>query len=306
MSGWQQREQLDLVAAVEGAEGAGDELDRLGGHPPFPRAAIAAASRSGRSPAWSGKWARRTMPSSSTANVAAPCQRLPCGWRLRMPCRASEATPRRELGPAKWRRLVRPDAPGGVERAIRVGDDVDSRVQPDRRAPAVGGLLRCVRDRDPLHVRVFGGGASEAARGRLGERAAGVAQERHDRLAQLAVGERERRRRVARPRWVRDVDPRRRKERARVHRRSLSAPGVSLAQSPLGGAQPAAHPQPPARDHRIRGDRPRVHPRRDHGLCVRLARPRHAHHVRPPDPDALATADQAEQITRRIVAVEPP
>ena len=305
MSGWQQREQLDLVAAVEGTEGAGDELDRLGGHPPFPRAAIAAASRSGRSPAW----CREVGEADDAVLVDGEGGRALPATAVRVA--VADALPRERGDPAQGARTGEvaqaraADAPGGVERAIRVGDDVDSVVQPDRRAPAVGGLLRCVRDRDPLHIRVFAGGASEAA-AVASANGQPVWRGRHDRLAQLAVGERERRRRVARPRWVRDVDPRRRKERARVHRRSLSAPEVSLAQSPLGGAQPAAHPQPPARDHRIRGDRPRVHPRCDHGLCVRLARPGHADHVRPPNPNALPAADQAEQITRRIIPVEPP
>src|SRR5205085_7943624 len=102
-------EQALLVAAVEGAERVRDDGDRLGAHPPGPpRAAAAAASRSGSSPACAGKCVNRTIPSASTANVAAPCQRLPCGWRLRTPWRASEATARSERPPAKWPSFVVP------------------------------------------------------------------------------------------------------------------------------------------------------------------------------------------------------
>ena len=215
------------------------------------------------------------MPCSSTANVAAPCQRLPCGWRLRMPCRASEATPRREVGPAKWRRLVGPTPQVAYSERSGSATTWTPWSRPTAaHQPSVGSWGEWVT------ATHWTSGYPEAARARPRAVASANGQPVWRRKATTACAARGRRARESAPGRPSEVGSRRRSAAAEGTcagpPRSLSAPGGPLAQSPLGGAQPAAHPQPPARDHRVVADRPRVTstPRSRPGRAPRAPAPR--------------------------------
>ena len=76
-------------------------------------------------------------------------------------------------------------APGGVVDAVRIDQHPDAGQAPDGVAPLGGGRRPRVTDRHPVELGMLGGSLAQRAGGELGERAAGVAEEGHDRRLTL-------------------------------------------------------------------------------------------------------------------------
>src|SRR3954467_10923533 len=106
---------------------------------------------------------------------------LPAG-ALRVPFADAFASEPRDLAqrpPAEEvaeRRAAEP--PRGVEAAVDVEQHLPVAAAADRVAPALRGLGPGVRDRDPVDLRMRASGVAQGPQSRLGERAAGVAEER--------------------------------------------------------------------------------------------------------------------------------
>ena len=78
-----------------------------------------------------------------------------------------------------------PKTPGGVAEPLGVDEHAHVAEAADRVRPLRRGQRGRVAHRDPVDVRFGFRGLAEPPRGRLGERAAGVAKERDDRLPAL-------------------------------------------------------------------------------------------------------------------------